>query len=652
MLSIPKQILVLISRKIRSLTGLVEKIIIFTLALSLSLMFLLNGGLDFGKHALLVPLFGLLILLHGIFVYLRSKSKRRKGDYLLNAGPLKFLPFLIWAIFSVNFISPVPWLGQIYLIYFCEAFIVFWIIANHIHNLKKLSIIFIGLSLPFLIHLYLGYNQFFHEKSLSEIGIGKVVSGLFFDSTSYAFLISLFVAGLAPILFFRYWEKSKRFILVFIFLFATLSLVMANNFQGFFMLFFASVCSSCFALYKMGSQIKFLLIGFVCVCMAYLAFKFSFTEFSDYFHSTFYTGDSSFFFSAWIASLFLFFKNCVLGVGLGGFETKLYSVKSFNFPLTVSNPGNVYLLILCELGIIGFLLLVRPILSLIKEKYKHLKTIAKWEIIDRRRRVPMERFLLSIFLSMALTFALISLVHSVIILPFFICFFAVIYATLNLKTGANSAEITKGDYSPSEVFVVRKNSKDATYYLCFACVLSALFSFDGYKVFKAQEYYENAVEDFQTILEASADFDDNDLMDVISVADNSIKENRYNLDAWLLKHEILNALYNKNSIRYENYPDLMLEASQFVLDHKKNYWKAWIRHGISLTLVGNLKEAENAFNRSIKLAPKNFETNFYMASFLIHFKDRFKEAQEYIKKALDIAPTHPKALAINQKFNL
>jgi tetratricopeptide (TPR) repeat protein len=77
-----------------------------------------------------------------------------------------------------------------------------------------------------------------------------------------------------------------------------------------------------------------------------------------------------------------------------------------------------------------------------------------------------------------------------------------------------------------------------------------------------------------------------------------------------------------------------------------------MRHGISLTLNGDLIEAENAFNRAIQLAPNNFETNFYMGSYLMNFKDRLPEADEYIEKALVIVPTNEKALALRQKLKL
>jgi Flp pilus assembly protein TadD len=153
-------------------------------------------------------------------------------------------------------------------------------------------------------------------------------------------------------------------------------------------------------------------------------------------------------------------------------------------------------------------------------------------------------------------------------------------------------------------------------------------------------------------LQTPENFQDEDLWDALDQAEDSIGKNRYNLDAWLLKNEILHALYNKNPIRFNDHLGLMLETSQFVLEHKKNYWYAWMRHGISLTLNGDLIEAENAFNRAIQLAPNNFETNFYMGSYLMNFKDRLPEADEYIEKALVIAPTNEKALALRQKLKL
>ena len=250
MLSNTKQLFVFLSKKLRSLTGFVEKIILITLSFTLALLLLVNGGVDPGKHALLIPLFGILIFLHGLYVYLRDKSKRREGDYQLSASPFKILPFLIWAMFSVNFISPVSWLGQMYLIYFFEAFIIFWIIANHVKNLKQFGVIFIGLSMPFLIHLYLGFDQFFHGKSLGELGLKKMVSGLFYESNAYVFLNSIVFAGIVPALFFRFWGRAKRFILWLLFLLLAFSVVMANNFQGFLMLAFACISCSYFAFYK------------------------------------------------------------------------------------------------------------------------------------------------------------------------------------------------------------------------------------------------------------------------------------------------------------------------------------------------------------------------------------------------------------------
>ena len=70
----------------------------------------------------------------------------------------------------------------------------------------------------------------------------------------------------------------------------------------------------------------------------------------------------------------------------------MYSVKSINFPLVISNPSNFYLLLLTELGIIGAFLLAKPLLLLLKEKYLELKSIPRFKIIDRSRIVPTQRF--------------------------------------------------------------------------------------------------------------------------------------------------------------------------------------------------------------------------------------------------------------------
>ena len=652
MFSNPKQIFIFPLKKVRSVTGFVEKVILITLSLTLSLLFLINGGVDPGNHAFIIPLFGVLIFLHGLYVYLRDKSKRRKEDYRLSEIPFKFLPFLIWALVSVNLISPVPWLGQIYLIYFFEAFIVLWILANHLKNLNQLGIIFVGLSIPLMAYIYLGLDQFFHGKSLTELGVKKIVSGLFFESNSYTFLNSIVIAGIAPAIFFRYWGKVKRFVLVPLALLLFFGVIMANNFQGFLMYSIACICCSYFAFYKKATRIKFLLTVLVVTCMTYLAVYYSITSFNDYFNSAFSFGEISFFFKAWIASFFLFLKNFLLGVGLGGFEAKLPSVKSFSFPLVISNPSNFYLLLLSELGILGLILLAKPILHILKAKYKYLKSIPRMKITNSRPRVPLERFLFSIIISTLVTFLLISFFHSVFIIPFFVCFFMVLIAISDLRIDSDAPKSAIKKNSVFKDFIIPKNSKSARYYFVFFCFFAVLFPYDGFKVLKSHDVYKNAFFDFQTILETSDNFKDEDLLNVLNLVEDSIKENRYNLDAWLLKNQVLNALYNKNSIRYEHYPEQIYDASKFVLDRKKNYWKAWMRHGISLTLNSNFEDAEKSFNRSIKLAPNNFETNFYMGSFLMHFQDRSTEAKEYIEKALVIAPSNQEALALYQKLQL
>ena len=149
-----------------------------------------------------------------------------------------------------------------------------------------------------MIHIYLGFDQFFHGKNLGELGLKKIVSGLFYESNSYVFLISVVLAGIVPTLFSPYWGKAKRFILWSLFLLLALSAVMANNFQGFLMIAFACMSCSYFAFYKKATRIKFLLTALVLFCVAYLAFYYSSNLYADYFYSAFDLGNASYFFSA------------------------------------------------------------------------------------------------------------------------------------------------------------------------------------------------------------------------------------------------------------------------------------------------------------------------------------------------------------------
>ena len=325
------------SRKKRPLTWYLNKLILITLSLILGFMTLFSGGASSVSQLIIVPSLGFLLILHGLFIFLKSNSLRYKKGYAVSLFPLVFAPFLIWLFVSENFISPVPWRAHINFIYFFEAGIILWIISNHIKKLKDLAPILISLGLSFLIHIFFGLDQFFHSRNMSEIGIQKSVHGLFGDSISYLLLNSILIAGLVPMVFLKFWPIIPRIVLGIILLLAFVTSISAHNIHGYWMLFWALISSSALLSFNFSQRTKFLLVIFSFGGLLYGIFYLFFSTFSDYYFLPFQHNGDSYSFKVFFCSLFLIFKNFIFGVGLDGFSEKFYSIQISQLPLVVDS---------------------------------------------------------------------------------------------------------------------------------------------------------------------------------------------------------------------------------------------------------------------------------------------------------------------------
>ena len=144
-----------------------------TFALTLSLLLISGGGEHAEDQLRLIPFFFTLLVLHGLSVFINYNPESQNNRLKVHRLPLTFLPFLLWLLFSANFLSNVPWRAQIDLIIYFEAWIILWIACNHILRLRDLRMALGLIVMAFLVHLYLGYDQFFHGVSISELGVLK-----------------------------------------------------------------------------------------------------------------------------------------------------------------------------------------------------------------------------------------------------------------------------------------------------------------------------------------------------------------------------------------------------------------------------------------------------------------------------------------------
>ena len=627
----------------RKVARFFDRCTLLLLAFCLPLLLLIEGGIDHATHALIIPLFSLLLFFHGLTVFLKSRASIK--PFKLSLIPLLFVPFLIWLIFSANFISATPWKGHISLIYFFEAFIILWIACNHLKGFRRLQTVCVGLLFMGFYSLFLGYSQFFHGRDGNfRADYINNVSGLFHDSTAYVFLTCISLAVVIPAFFLRFMIRGKRVVLLLTGLLLLFGLIIAQDIQGYILATLVVLLSSLFAFRKREQIISFIALTLVLVGIAFGMLVLFMPSFSEHFALPYYFEGQFYFLEVLYGSVILCFKSLIWGTGLGAFSTGILSVKSQSFPLLLDNPSNSFLMLLSELGIFGASLLLVPTYYVLKKSFLELKQLPKWEFIESHRWVPMDRFVLSGSLSFLLSFLVCSLCISVSLFPFFLCLGAFVMGTLSMGGTASIIRLNL------------KNNIAQWGYLLFASLLGLTFAYDGMRSIKSASHLELARAVYSQSFELGETAEVCEKIDILnqsaSYVDLAIKENPRNLDALLLKNEILNAFYSKNEIHYEHYMETLLDTSKKVVDSAGNYWRAYLRYGASLAIAGESDKAEKALKKAVRIAPQSLEANLYIAAFLVHFEERLEESRRYLYKALEIDPANPLALAINRKLNI
>lgn len=627
------------SSKKRKSTWYLEQLICLIFAVTLTAMFFLGGGGAAEDQLILIPLFSALVLLHGLSIFLKCNPNRPGRTFDINCLALIFLPFIFWLLLNSNFLSITPWRAQIDLFIFIEAWIILWIAANHISKFRDLRMVFGMFLIVFLLHLYVGYDQFFHGKSISELGVQKKITGLFRDSSSFVFSVSLFLAVALPLARLRYWKLVKRYLIAVLFLFGFFAIIFSHNLQGYGLLLIALISGCFFTPFKLFKQISFVLSAIVIAGLTYAVLSAWVPAFGDYFFSTFRFEGVSYGLSVFYVSCLLFLSHALWGVGLAAFSDQVLKIESTTFPLLVEDPQNFYLLSLSELGLIGFLALMIPIFVIGSQAWNQLQQTPKKTLVDGHRRVLSARFYLSASGAFLLSFALGSVFHPLVKYPLFLCLFALVLRIV-------SFDQTKA------VLSLKKSNKLRIVYPIVTILFAGFFVYDGYRVFKSQIYLELATQRMDKTVFSGESFEAVEISELIDVVDRAIQYNRENLDAWLLKSTLLNARYNHNPIRYEKDRVGMLEVTQFALDRQKKHWEIWLSYGISLAVNGEFESAEQALLRAQKLAPKSFDANFYIAFYYYQFSQDYDQSQMYLDKALALQPNNQEARELLRKLNL
>ena len=140
--------------------NLVDWLVTICLGLIIFLTTVSLGGVRPDTQLALLPLFAILLTLHGIWLAVDNASPKR-----LSHIPFLFVPALLWMLCSVHWFSPVAWRGWYEMIYALQAFIVLWVLSNNVRTRAQLwSLIMIGLA-PAAIAIANGFYQFFQDRN-------------------------------------------------------------------------------------------------------------------------------------------------------------------------------------------------------------------------------------------------------------------------------------------------------------------------------------------------------------------------------------------------------------------------------------------------------------------------------------------------------
>lgn len=623
----------------RGLARLFDRCCFAMLSLFLALMIFFNFGLNLSTHTYLIPLVSLLLFFHGLtnFFYMSQQGSALN----LFRTPILFLPFLIWLIINGNFLSVAPWLSKLDMIYYFEAYVVLWVSFYHLNSLKRIGLLIAILTLPVLYALYVGVSQFFHGRNLGdESEVIKGVSGLFFEPTSFVFLLSVIVAALIPATFLRYWEKTKQvglFILGCLFFFGAL---IAQDLFGYSLLTLALVVGACFGFNTLKRRSIFLLRAFLIAFGLISALFVLFPLFGERFYVPFEFAGHHFYFEILKASVSLIEKVPVFGVGLANFSLLTPSLENVQLPMLVDNPSSSILLITSELGIVGMALIILPLFLTIKQLIQILKQSPKREIRYSKSVVSTNRYSVSIILSFIISAMLGTFLLSVSRVPFFLCLMALALSTLGMYVKA------------SDCFLQLRSKLSRYVYLFFCLLLATSFFQDSQKLIASK----SALEHSRFLYEQSFQENEYGTVELLEKAlvyvDLSLERNNRNVDAWILKNEIINGIYNSNLIRYSAYKELLVETSEKAVELAGSYWKSWLRYGVSLGISGDLIESEKVLLKAVEMAPQSFEANYFMATYLMEESLRIKEARRFAERALEIEPKNPLAQEIIRKLKI
>lgn len=605
------------------------------------------GGVRPDTHLVLLPLFALLLTLHGFWLALDRESPKRVSQV-----PLYFLPALLWMLCSVLWWSPAPWRGWYDMIYTLEVFIVLWVLVNNVRTRAHLWLLVIMSLAPSAPAVFNGFYQFFQNPSrmqgaMTDYGLqlhpeflGRA-TGAFADPNSFAaFLLillpSLLIAAAVPRL--PVILRMLAFYIALMFL-GAIAFTQSYWASALVLLLLALVPWFCFRTLK--RRALFSILGVVAASVVFVGMVVYHPLFKKGLQRALSEEGEGVRLVLWQEALAMAAEHPVAGVGAGAFGLAFEQSPRVALADSPVTPHNDYLLVLSQLGLIGAFFFGVPALYIFWQAWR------RWQqepyavrLRDSKGTImPPQRFFLSLGLAGAIAFALCMGLTFVFYVPA-LTLYGVLMLSILVKTSFNRK------IRLPEHWLLRLG-----YALLGVCAAGSFYLLGAGKL-EAQALELRAEQQLEHVVDLRVHVSGNSALldEVILLYEDAVIADAANVDAWLGLSASICQLYFRNPADFEAISARAMAAAGRGIALSPRYWKTWAQMGVAQSFGGHSEAAEAALTKALELAPHSSNAHYYYAAFLGSYRERRTEALDAVRLALEINPRNAAARRLQQKL--
>jgi O-antigen ligase/cytochrome c-type biogenesis protein CcmH/NrfG len=600
-------------------------------------------------QSVLLPLYAALLGLHGLWLAIDKDAPEE-----ISAVPLLFCPALLWLIASVVLWSPAPWRGWFEAVNALQLLMVLLVMLNNLRNryqLYFLATISLGAA---AVGIFYGTYQYFQDPeqiagALTDYGLAMhpdflgQATGTFASPISFATLLLI----LLPILLAAGSVGRLPAILRVFAIYLAIMMLFAIGLTK-------SLAAACIAVVILAAypwlclrtlrrKLLVSLLGFGLAASGLVAMFLFHPGFQRIWMESVSPESVGARLTLWEEALAMFAQAPVLGVGAGAYGLMLEQSPRVALAENALTPHNDYLLVLSQLGAVGFILLVLPTVLLIGFAWKRWRAYP-YRVLSRgsnQKCMHPKRFLLSVGLCGMVGVALALGVSFIFYVPALGLYALVVFATV-IKAGA----------CPQIRFPRRA-------ILRVSCALLACGAAFGFYSFAAPKLEAQALElrarqSFEGIIQSRAHIAGRTelLEEVIALYEEAVLLDPENVDAWIGLSAARGQRYFQTPEALDSIAARSMAAAERAIELSPDYWKARAQLGVCHALSGDEEAAELAFRRMLDLAPNNSNAHYYWAAFLGGRGDQRQEALASVERALDINPENAAAQRLQQKLRI